>query len=209
MSTHFDVVGRPALINVDMQNYFLDDSFKPGQSAAAGIIPNINALSQAVRAADGLVVHVVTDGSERASGGWPSYKRVYGEDGWRRRLAGLSADTWGFKLHKDIAVSPGDLIHVKTRFSAFLKTSTDLDALLRREGIGTLIVTGTRTEVCCESTIRDAMMLDWTVVAVDDAMSTLEPDVHAASMRAMCPRFATGLATSDVIAALKRVKAAA
>jgi ureidoacrylate peracid hydrolase len=155
-----------------------------------------------VRAAGGLVIHVVTDGSETASGGWPSYKRTYGADGWKRRLAGLSPDTFGYKLHKDIDVAPGDVTFVKTRFSAFLNTPVDLDAMLKREKVGTLLVTGTRTEVCCESTIRDAMMLDWTVVAVDDGMSTIEADVHAAATRAMCPRFAALMTTKEIIASL-------
>jgi ureidoacrylate peracid hydrolase len=68
---------------------------------------------------------------------------------------------FGHALYPELDVAEGDLRVRKTRFSALIQGSSDLDALLRARGIDTLIVVGTATNVCCESTARDAMMLNY------------------------------------------------
>jgi ureidoacrylate peracid hydrolase len=52
--------------------------------------------------------------------------------------------------------------------------SSDIDAQLRSRGIDTLLIAGTATNVCCESTARDAMMLDYRVIMLSDANATDE-----------------------------------
>ena len=65
---------------------------------------------------------------------------------------------------------------MKKRFSAFIQGSSDIEAYLRGRGIDTLLIGGTATQVCCESSARDAMMLNFKVVMVPDALATYSDD---------------------------------
>jgi ureidoacrylate peracid hydrolase len=78
----------------------------------------------------------------------------------RRASKSLSPGDFGHALYRKLEVAEGDLRVCKTRFSALIQGSSDLDAVLRARGIDTLIIVGTATNVCCESTARDAMMLN-------------------------------------------------
>lgn len=89
----------------------------------------------------------------------------------------------------------GELVVKKYRSSAFW--GTNLDLLLRSNGIKSVVVTGCTTEGCVESTARDAMFSDHYVVIVTDAVASDDPAQHEASMYLMARRF--DLATSDVI----------
>ena len=70
---------------------------------------------------------------------------------------------FGHAFYPGLDVAEGDLRVRKIRFSALIQGSSDLDAILRARGIDTLIVVGTATNVCCESTARDAMMLNYKI----------------------------------------------
>lgn len=91
--------------------------------------------------------------------------------------------------------SDGELVVKKYRSSAFW--GTNLDLLLRSNGIKSVVVTGCTTEGCVESTARDAMFADHYVVIVTDAVASDDPAQHEASMYLMARRF--DLATSDEI----------
>jgi nicotinamidase-related amidase len=82
-------------------------------------------------------------------------------------------------------IQPEDWIVPKTRWSAFIPDTCDLDSLLRKKGIKTLIVTGTTTNICCESTMRDAMQMGYNVLFVQDGNATRGDTVHNASLANM------------------------
>src|ERR1700684_3920876 len=84
----------------------------------------------------------------------------------------LSRGDPGHALHADLEVLPADTVMEKTRYSAFIQGSSDLDRQLREWGIDTVLITGTVTNVCCESTARDAMMLNYKTVFVSDGNAT-------------------------------------
>ena len=67
---------------------------------------------------------------------------------------------------------------LKNRYSALIPGSSPLERVLRGMGIDTILVAGTKTNVCCESTARDAMMLDFKVVLVEDCCAALSDDEH-------------------------------
>jgi ureidoacrylate peracid hydrolase len=71
---------------------------------------------------------------------------------------------------------------VKKRFSAFIQGSSGIEAHLRGRGIDTLLIAGTTTNVCCESTARDAMMLNFKVVTVPDALAAYTDAEHDATL---------------------------
>ncbi|TVY54030.1 Peroxyureidoacrylate/ureidoacrylate amidohydrolase RutB [Lachnellula cervina] len=88
-------------------------------------------------------------------------------------------------LWPGLDVQPDDLVVPKTRFSAFIPGTCDLDSLLKARGIDTLIVTGTATNCCCESTMRDAMQMGYHVLFVQDGNATRGDAVHNASLANM------------------------
>ncbi len=99
-------------------------------------------------------------------------------------------------------VAAEDEIVVKTRFSAFIQGSSDIDAGLGARGIDTLLITGTVTNVCCESTARDAAMLNYKVIMVADANAARSDDDHNATLNNLFNIFADVRTTDAAIALL-------
>jgi ureidoacrylate peracid hydrolase len=98
------------------------------------------------------------------------------------RLAQLDEQHDGYKIYPQLEVLPADLRVKKIKYSAFITGSSDIDAQLKARGIETLLVTGTLTNVCCESNARDAMMLDYRVAMLSDGNATLTDAEHAAAL---------------------------
>jgi ureidoacrylate peracid hydrolase len=110
---------------------------------------------------------------------------------------------FGHALYPDLNVLPGDLTVRKTRFSALVQGASDLDAILRARGVDTLIIVGTATNVCCESTARDAMMLNYKVFFVSDANACRTDEEHNATLAVMMIMFADVRSTDEMIALLQ------
>src|SRR2546421_226447 len=75
-----------------------------------------------------------------------------------------------------------DLVLAKNRYSALVPGSSTLERVLRSLGMDTVLIAGTKTNVCCESTARDAMMLDFKVVLVADCCAALSDEEHRATL---------------------------
>ena len=101
----------------------------------------------------------------------------------QRRIAALTAGGKGHELWASLEVRPEDLTIEKTRFSAFIQGSSDLAAVLRGRGLDTILVTGTVTNVCCESTARDAMMLNFRTIMVTDGNAAVTDEDHTPRWR--------------------------
>jgi len=99
---------------------------------------------------------------------------VLAPDGRPSRV--LIRDTWNTEILDELKPGPGDVVIYKTRYSGFY--GTELDAVLKRRGVKWLIVTGCTTNVCVDSTVRDAMFRDYTCVVLADC--TAEPIAHDA-----------------------------
>src|SRR5262249_20634722 len=155
---------RTALVVVDLQNGFM----APGQPAevaqAREIVPNVNRLARATRAAGGMVAWIQNTITPESENSWSVWFGHFAREelGPRMRQAFPPGDS-GHALYPDLDVAEGDLRVRKPRFSALIQGPSALDAILRARGIDTLIVVGTATNVCCESTARDAMMLNYKV----------------------------------------------
>jgi ureidoacrylate peracid hydrolase len=191
-----------ALIVVDLQNAFLAPGETLANPHALDIVPNVNSIARAVRRHAGLVVflrHTISDD--------PRYKLTE----WQARMVPRTAEgdfqlrtgTFGHQLSPELEVSTPDLVVDKHRFSAFLPNSSDLDAILRQRGIDTLIITGTVTNVCCESTARDANMLGYKVVFVTDATAAFTDEEHNAALLSMAAVFAEVRDTAGVLRLLE------
>jgi len=110
---------------------------------------------------------------------------------------------FGHALYPELDVAEGDLQVRKTRFSALIQGASDLDAVLRARSIDTLIIVGTATNVCCESTARDAMMLNYKVFFVSDGNACRTDAEHNATLVSLMVMFADIRSTDETIALLQ------
>ena len=96
------------------------------------------------------------------------------------------------------------MIVYKSRFSPFIQGASNIEEILRPRGIDSLIVTGTATNMCCESAARDAMMRDYKVVMVADANGARYPEDHLAGLTSFYQSFGDVRTTDEVINDLLR-----
>jgi nicotinamidase-related amidase len=157
------VPSRTALLNVDMQNCFVENS----PIAAPGglqVLDRVNLLASKCRRAGILVIHarhvLRPDGSN--AGILSQIPLV------KQGIINRGSDSAAF--HKGLVIDQSDVILEKPRFGAF--HGTDLELLLRSRGVDTVIVTGISTNVCCETTAREAAVRDFHVLFVGDATAT-------------------------------------
>ncbi len=204
----FDVnLERTALVNVDMQNCFVENS---PFAAPRGreILPRINQLADACRRNGALVIHTVhvvrPDGSNTG---------VMGEIIPDVRAGVINRGNPQAELHREIVVGRGDIVLEKPRYGAF--HGTDLELILRGRGIDTLIITGIATNVCCETTAREAAVRDFRVFFLSDATATSaigelsSDEVQRASCATLGKRFAQVLTTDEMLTKIERASRSA
>lgn len=200
---------KTALIVIDMQNYFL----KPGAQAEAPvgreIVANINAVAAALRAAGGHVVWIETAAPSGEADAWPAYQERYTAAGWANRKKALTPGDEGYELWPALDADAGEAHIVKNRFSALIQGASPLEGWLRERGIDTLLIAGVNTNVCCESTARDAMMLNFRTLMVSDANAAPTDEEHRSALLNLYLYFADVQPTEDVVAMLKRGAGAA
>ena len=179
---HFDAA-RTAVVVIDMQRYFTEPGFQGECAPARGVIAPINRLCASLRDAGGTVVWVQT-ASDNADTFWSHHHGVMlTPERSRRRLETLNRDAPGYALHPEMDARPGDLRVTKRFYSALAPGSSELEPLLRGRGIDTLFITGTVTNVCCESTARDAMMRDFRTVMIDDGLAAITLQEHEQALQ--------------------------
>jgi ureidoacrylate peracid hydrolase len=196
---------KTALLVVDMQNGFMMEEV--GHSVcpmAREIVPNINRLADAVRKAGGTVVWIQNAATEEMLQSWSVRVEMDGPEHTRKRLASMLPGSRGYELWAELTPAKGDLFVQKTRFSAFIQGSSNLEAELRARGIDTVIVTGTVTNICCESTARDAMMLNFKTIMVTDGNAAVTDQDHNASLCAFYLTFGDIMSTDMLVACLGR-----
>ncbi len=204
----FDVIdpAKTALVVIDMQNYFMKPGFQGEVPMAREIVPDVNRLAAAVRQRGGHVVWVVmaADGTREA---WPVYHEwLMTPERCARRIETMDSSHEGCALWPALDARPEDARIIKKRFSAFIQGSSDIAAHLRTRGIDTVLIGGTTTNVCCESSARDAMMLGFKVVMVHDALATYSDVEHNATLHTFYPTFGDVQTIDEVIASLDRGK---
>lgn len=196
---------RTALLALNMQNAWLaDDAAFDKAGRARAILPQVNRLANALRQRGGSVIWLQhTTNPPGHSGYWSGYFDHF----VRAELRGAAAAALApgqtlHALHPDTARDPADLVLPKHRFSAFLRNPHDLEALLRQRGVDTVIVAGTATNVCCESTAREAMMRDFRTFMPHDAVAAPDREAHLGALRSLMQVFADVRATADLLALL-------
>jgi ureidoacrylate peracid hydrolase len=171
---------------------------------AEKIVPNINRLAQAVRMTGGTVIWIKTTFKDDALKNWSTYFEMVKPEQGARRVAALTAGNKGHELWDALDVRADDLIVEKNRFSAFIQGSSNLTEVLRERGLDTVLITGTVTNVCCESTARDAMMLNFKTIMVTDGNAAVTDEDHNASLCAFYLTFGDVMPTDMLVTCLER-----
>src|SRR5207302_7587101 len=123
------------------------------------------------------------------------------------RISALTEGTLGHELWPDLQVRPEDENVKKYRYSGFLPGTSDLADRLRARGFDTVLITGTVTNVCCESSARDANMMNFRTIMVSDGNAALSEAEHNASLTAFYNTFGDVMDTDMLIATLDRAAA--
>lgn len=193
---------KTALVVIDLQNAFVE----PGPAfvyveAAAETIERVNRIARALRAAGGVVAftrHSTSDEPPFAMP--PRFKQLPFFDAASEHFRpGTSAHA----LHPLLDQTERDIVVNKYRASAMLPNSSDLDARLRAAGIDTLIIVGTVTNMCCESTARDAWMMDYQIIFVSDATSAHTDAEHNATLMNIRITFGDVKSTDETVALIE------
>jgi ureidoacrylate peracid hydrolase len=197
---------RTAVVVIDMQNVFCAPQAAVEVPLARDIVPNINRLARATRDAGGLVAWVQMTIKGRED--WALVvDNLMSKEVGERVLAEVKPGSVGHALWPEMQTAPADLYIFKNRFSAFLPSSSDIAEQLRRRGIDTVIIVGTLTNVCCESSGRDAAMMDFKTIMISDANAALTDDAHLATLTSFISSFGDVRSTEEMIAILEAGRA--
>lgn len=156
------IPSRMALLNIDMQGFIVDIT-----AGGSDLLDRINRLIRVCREKNILIVH--TAHVIRADG---SNAGVMAEIAPIVREGLLNEGSEAVKLHKDLDIRDDDILLNKPKFGAFY--GTDLETMLRYRGIDTVIIAGIATNICCETTAREATVRDFRVFFLSDGTATYD-----------------------------------
>ncbi len=196
---------RTALVVIDMQHSFVAAGAPSAVATAREIVPNINRLAAALRAAGGTVAWVQATYARSGPGYWPLFfDHMVSRDLSAEILEGLIEGSPGHALWHELDVQPADLRVRKNRYSAFFPGACDLPELLRNRSLDTVLIAGTMTNVCCEASARDAMMDGFKTVVVSDANAARSDAEHTASLATIVQFFGDVRSTDEAIGLLRK-----
>jgi ureidoacrylate peracid hydrolase len=188
---------KTALVVIDMQRAFLEPGAPSETPAARDCVPHINRLAAAVRASGGVVAWVQ---AVFKRGDWSVlFDNMFTPQLSNSVLEALLEGAPLQQLWPALDIAPTDLTATKSRYSAFFPGASDLPERLRLRGIDTVLITGTLTNVCCESSARDAMMDNFKVIMVADANGARSPLEHIGTLTTIVQTFGDVRNTDEVI----------
>ncbi|MCU0607306.1 MAG: cysteine hydrolase [Candidatus Edwardsbacteria bacterium] len=182
-----EAIAKPALLVVDVQNYFFDRRSPAFLKASARILPRINRLAAAARKA-----------------GWPVIYTVHCRPGdrknlmaarWKHLPAGAESDPYP-GLHRRV----GEAVIKKEHYSAFM--GTGLTALLKKKGVRDIVLCGVMTHLCVDTTARHGLMLGFRPVIAGDACCSKDAGYHRAALRCLRHGFARVATTDGLLGAM-------
>jgi len=191
---------KTALLVIDMQNTFCMPGAPGEVPLARAIAPNINRLASRLRALAVPVIWIVHANSVQAGrSDWEVFfNHVVRNPEVRRRMAQSLAPERQ-RVWDELAVEAGDITLVKNRYSALAHGASPLERVLRNLGVDTVLVAGTKTNVCCDSTARDAMMLDFKSVMLSDCCAALSDEEHLASLETFIQQFGDVMTADEAL----------
>ena len=185
------------LLVVDVQNDFCSPKGAAANrgedvSAAVEMVPRLVRLIDEARKVSLPVVYIQTIHGEWTDTPSWIYRKPSGSD-----LKTCREGTWGIEFY-GVSPLPHERIVVKHRYSAFI--NTDLNTVLKARGIESVLVTGVATNVCVETTARDAFMYDYYVTFVEDGAAAYNQSLHESTLQNMRRHFGTVASSDEIIA---------
>jgi len=175
---------RAAILAIDLQNYF--------RVIALPVLGNILKVIQSCRKTNVPIIFTQHGHTDPSSDGGALGK-------WWGELIMAGTEDW--KFLQEVIIEEEDIILPKKRYSAFFET--DLDERLRSRGIKDLIISGVMTNLCCETTARDAFMRDYQVFILIDGTATRKSELHLATLKNLGFGFAYLLTCDELVQMLK------
>ncbi|MBM3607809.1 MAG: cysteine hydrolase [Alphaproteobacteria bacterium] len=191
---------RTALVVIDMQETFCAPGSPAEVPVSRAIVAPINAMTRKLRPLGAKVIwvlHANTRHGERSD--WEMFfNHIVAGEVRERTINSLSPGRQ--QVWRDLEQGNDDITIFKNRYSALIHGSSQLEPMLRNFGVDTLLIAGTKTNVCCEATARDAMMLDFRVVMVADCCAALSDDEHRATLETFIQQFGDVMSGEEVLA---------
>lgn len=185
-----------ALVVVDVQNDFVSpngSAAKRGEdvTAAVAMVPNLLKLIEEARKVGLTIVYIRTTHSE-----WTDTPSWIYRSSQKSGLNTCREGTWGAELYEGISPLASERVVIKHRYSAFI--NTDLNTVLKARGVQSVLVCGVATNVCVETTARDAYMYDYYVTMIDDCSAAYEPKLHLGTLDNMRRHFGLVASSNDI-----------
>jgi ureidoacrylate peracid hydrolase len=190
---------KTALILVDLQNDFCHPdgtAAKRGKNVSAfkRKLENIKHLLETARETNISVIHVISEHSVWTES--PSGKERFGRRNQNSHLSYCEPGSWGGEIHQYFIPKSDEKVVAKHRYSAFLHT--ELELILQRIGIEHIVITGGYTNVCIDTTARDAYMRDFFVSVPYDCVISDSEKLHNTALELLNGTFADVIHSSDV-----------
>lgn len=109
----------------------------------------------------------------------------------------LTKGTHGWEIHDKIRPEKKDIIIDKHRYDAFFNTK--LNEILRSRGVENVIITGTITQVCCESTARSAMFYDYNIIFCSDLNFSFDKELHERTLKVLKRSFGSVMSSEEAM----------
>lgn len=193
---------RTALLVIDMQYDFVSNEGYLGKKGQ-----KLDVVQETVPAVKSMINHFREYGM-RVIYTQTVHHRYTNTENWVSRTAQKSLDpsicrpgTWGAEILEELKPMQDEPVVIKHRYDAFL--DTDMHLILRAAGIENLVIVGTQTNLCVDSTARRAYMMDYTTIVVEDCVSTPEVEFHKPMLDNFQKNFGYVMSSKEVIRHLK------
>ena len=186
-----------ALLVVDVQNDFVSPEGSAGKrgedvSAALAMMPNLVGLIEAARRVGLTIVYIKTTHSE-----WTDTASWIYRSSQKSGLSTCREGTWGAEFYEGLSPRASERVVIKHRYSAFI--NTDLNTVLKARGIQSVLACGVATNVCVETTARDAYMFDYYVTVIDDCSAAYDARLHMATLENIRRHFGLVASSGEII----------
>lgn len=195
---------RTALVVIDMQNAFCKPGAPVEVPESREIVPSINRLADGLRRRGGDVVWIVTEiRQNHGKTDWENFtSRIIADQVRQRTIDYMAPGADGTQLWPELDARDSDIYMVKNRYSCLAPGASPLERTLRSRGMDMLLISGTKTNVCCEATARAAWDMDFSVVMVSDCCAALSDHEHLATLNSIIQQFGDVLTTDETLARL-------
>jgi ureidoacrylate peracid hydrolase len=192
---------KTAFVVIDMQNAFCKEGAPVEVPESRSIVPNINKLAAELRKLGGDVVWIVSEFSHHGGRSeWENFfKHIVASEVRDRTMKYMEPGAEGTLLWHELESKEDDIYLVKNRYSCLAPSASTLERVMRSRGIETLLIAGTKTNICCETTAPDAFDMDFNVVIVEDCCAALSDREHQATLESIIQQFGDVMTTNELV----------